>query len=143
MKCIHLETKGESFTNLPETLDVYNYGCGVIQLQGKLNSQKKSDEHRVNDEYHNNRDLFLCCDIVEDSYVGNIKVPVLRHFTRNGSGVIDTKIQNVIWLKVERTDISRIKLYLTDRKGEIVSFDKGHLTCTLLFIPNKINNEYS
>ena len=77
--------------------------------------------------------LYLCSDIVEESDVGNIKMPVLRYLKRKNG--IPVEINNVIWLNVMRPSISRIHLYIADETGKILSFPKNTLNCTLLFIP--------
>ena len=138
MKCMYLETSGESVTILQEPLNFYNWGCAIIQIHGRLSS-KKNKRHTTDivETSKKSKDLFLCCDLIEQSYVGTIKMPVLRNFTRNTTGVINENIPHALWLKVTRTDVSRIKLYITDRSGEIISFDKGSLKCTLLFIEHK------
>ena len=77
--------------------------------------------------------LYLCSDIVEESDVGNIKIPVLRYLKRKNG--IPVEINNVIWLNVRRPSISRICLYIADETGKILSLPKNTLNCTLLFIP--------
>ena len=63
-----------------------------------------------NDGFTNN--LYLCSDIVEESDVGNIKMPVLRSLKRKNG--IPVEINNVVWLRVKRPSISRIRLYIAD-----------------------------
>ena len=77
--------------------------------------------------------LYLCSDIVEESDVGNIKMPVLRYLKRKNG--IPVEINNVIWLQVMRPSISSIRLYIADETGKILSLPKNTLRCTLLFIP--------
>ena len=50
--------------------------------------------------------LYLCSYIVEESDVGNIKMPVLRSLKRKNG--IPVEINNVVWLHVKRPSISRI-----------------------------------
>ena len=70
MNAVYLKTDGDTVTDLPLPLEVEGYGCGVVEMFGKINST--SSHH-----------LYLCCDICEESTVGNIRMPVLRFLNRN------------------------------------------------------------
>lgn len=122
MNAVYLTTDGDKTTELPIPLEVEGYGCGVIEMTGKI---KNGFRDR----------LFLCCDICEESYVNGIRLPVLRYLSRNSNGVINKQIDHVIWLRVMRPTISSIRLYIADESGQIVSVEGNKLNCTLLFIP--------
>ena len=185
MKSIYLSTNGDTTTVLPYPIEVHEYGCGVIEMNGKIlipkenkknapknpetqipkpdtllpdeNGDGNGDGNPPNDELttllrtdtaptttikkkrettNNNDNLYLCCDIVEESFVGEIKMPVLRCIRRK-NGFVNTDIHHVIWLSVMRPNISSIRLYICDDSGEIVSLPRNKLNCTLLFIPHK------
>ena len=121
MKAVYLSTNGDNTITLPQPLEVQNYGCGIIEMTGKVQSGYREP-------------LFLCCDICEESVVGNIKLPVLRYINRNGRNIISKSIDHVIWLKVMRPSISSIRLYIADYTGRVVSVGSNQLYCTLLFI---------
>ena len=156
MQAVYLSTNGDTTTFLSTPLEVQGYGCGVIELNGKVLVPKKllrtnkqrtqpeppqpipkppekseEDEQNINEGFTDN--LYLCSDIVEESDVGNIKMPVLRYLKRKNG--IPVEINNVIWLHVMRPSISKIRLYIADETGKILSLPKNTLNCTLLFIP--------
>ena len=106
---------------------------GQIPPCEELKDQSLEQNNDDDDGFTNN--LYLCSDIVEESDVGNIKMPVL-HSLRRKNG-IPAEINNVIWLRVMRPSISRIRLYITDETGKVFSLPKNTLNCTLLFIPPK------
>ena len=165
MQAVYLTTNGDTTTILSTPLEVQGYGCGVIELNGKVTIPKrllrtnnikqpepqpipKPEEEEMNnsprdelkDQPQNistyegfSDNLYLCSDIVEESDVGNIKMPVLRYLKRKNG--IPVEINNVIWLHVMRPSISRIRLYIADETGKILSLPKNTLNCTLLFIP--------
>lgn len=132
MKAVYLTTDGDTTTVLPFPIEAHNYGCGVIEMNGKL-FVPKDRNNQDNNRKDNNENLYLCCNMVEDSFVGNIKMPVLRTIKRK-NGVVSGIIHKVIWLKVMRPTISNIRLYITDEKGNIVSLNRNKLNCTLLFV---------
>lgn len=128
MNALYLKTNGDTVATLAETLELEGYGVGVIEMYGKIIVENKS----------HGDPLFLCSDINQDSYVENIKLPVLREIRRNQkNGFVNNNINKIIWLKVTRRSISKIRLYICDAKGNIVSLKNKDLHCTLLFIPDR------
>ena len=57
--------------------------------------------------------------------------------TNPSGGIINNSIHKVIWLEITRRAISKIRLYICDEKGKLVSLNDKPLYCTLLFIPNR------
>ena len=131
MTAIYLWTNGDIITPLAEPLEIEGYGCGVIGIHGKFTKRKNSNTTF-------SKPLYLCSDICEEVYVNHIKLPSLIQFRVNGSGVIDTSsANNILWIPITRTNISKIRLYITNDRGEIQSFSGKGLYCTLLLIPHK------
>ena len=124
MNALYLTTKGDTTIYLPSTLEVEGYGCGVFELFGRTH-------------YPNDDPLFLCSDICEESIVNNFKLPVLHRLTRDPNGLVNMKINNIIWLRIIRPTITTIRLYLCNSKGEVVSLANQELHCTLLTIPHE------
>ena len=141
MHSVYLSTDGDTTTNLPNPLEVHGYGCGVLDLDGYIDIPDsmltdKSKVEEFDDDHHKySNNLFLCCDIVQESYVGKIKMPVLRYLKRKKGRVVGD-IHNVIWLTVIRPFITSIRLYIADDSGKILSLQGNTVNCTLLFIPH-------
>ena len=121
MKALYLSTTGDNTLELPLPLEVEGFGCGLIELSGRVESPKE--------------DLFLCCDICEESFSGLTMMPILRNLKRKANGFINNELHHVIWLRVMRPHISSIRLYIANKSGDIITLPKNYLTCTLLFIP--------
>lgn len=121
MKALYLSTTGDNTLELPLPLEVEGFGCGLIELSGRVESPKE--------------DLFLCCDICEESFSGLTMMPILRNLKRKANGFITNELHHVIWLRVMRPHISSIRLYIANKSGDIITLPKNYLTCTLLFIP--------
>ena len=161
-----MTTDGDTTTFLSTPLEVQGYGFGIIELDGKVIIPKRlmknkpkaipspsmtltGEEGQIrpceelkdqsleqnNDDDGFTNNLYLCSDIVEESDIGNIKMPVLCSLKRKNG--IPAEINNVIWLRVMRPSISRIRLYIADETGKVFSLPKNTLNCTLLFIPPK------
>ena len=122
MKALYVTTDGDDTVDLPVPLEVEGYACGIIDMTGKINNSFKGD-------------LFLCCDICEESFVGDIMMPVLRSIKRKANGLVVNDINHVVWLRVMRPHISNIRFYIANVNGEILTVDNNKLKCTLLFIP--------
>ena len=122
MKSLFLSTSGDNTIDLPLPLEVEGYACGIIELNGRIESLK-------------NEELFLCCDICEESFSGVTMMPILRNIKRRSNGSIVNEINHVIWLRVMRPHISSIRLYIANQFGDIIALPKNNLKCTLLFIP--------
>ena len=122
MKVFYLTATGDDIIELPTPLDIEDYLCGIIELAAKVVNLK---------------DLFLCCDFCEESVVAEIKIPVLRCIKRKQTGIIYNNIDHVIWLEVIRPNITSVRLYTANDKGEINAVEKNKLKCTLVFTSPK------
>lgn len=123
-KILYLWTNGDDITQLSETLEVEGYGCGVLDITGKL------------PQLNSNNVYYLCCNFVEDSFVNKTRLPVLRQIRVNSKGGIQSDVGHVIWIPIIRTSLSNVRLYITDEEGKIISVGGRGLNSTLLFIPN-------
>lgn len=130
MNVLYLSTSGDDTIVLPNPLEFYDR-CALVEINGKISPRKKNGNLKDS----NNNNLYLCCNIVEESLVGKVKMPVLRVINRK-NGTIINEINNLLWLKVMRPNILSIRLYICDEFGEIVSVARNKLNCTLVFEPN-------
>ena len=108
MKAVYLSTKSDQTTVLIFPSEVQGFGCRVVEIIGKVLLPKNKKDIS---------NLYLCCNIVDESFVGNLKIPVLRCIERK-NGVITSNINNIIWLNVMRPTISSIRLYIYVMKLE-------------------------
>ena len=79
--------------------------------------------------------LYLCCDIVKESYVRNRTVPVLRNIEiENRYKKIKTDtFEDDIYLPVNVSHLSSIRLFILDEELQPVTFDTNDLHCVLHF----------
>ena len=104
MKVLYLSTNGDTTTVLPYPLELQGYGCAVIDMNGKITSPKSGS----NGPYDN---LYLCCNIVEEPLVENVKMPILQTIIQRNNIVSPGQIHNLIWLKVKTQHIKHKAIY--------------------------------
>ena len=119
---------------LPTTLNLQDYACGILDATGSF-------------EPYTGKPLFLCCDFIRPSVVGDKLLPALRRIPvqRKKKGNIDTgkilaRFHKLLWFPVTRAEVGEIRVYITGKDGEVPSFDNFTLNCTLVCIPPKNNH---
>ena len=65
MKAVYISITEDDTVELATPLEVEGYGVCVIEMNGRVQNGFKDS-------------LYLCCDICEESYVNNTKMPILR-----------------------------------------------------------------
>ena len=103
-------------------LQISNHVIALAELTGRV--QAKDDKKKT--------PLYLCCDLCEDSNVFNIKMPVIRQILRSQGGNISNTLNNMVWVKVNRENIKRIRLYIADINGELQTLTNCLLNGTLV-----------
>lgn len=131
MNCLYLSMDSPNqWHSLPETLDMAEYECALFEVSGRVSPLPKQS-------------LFICADFIQSSIVGENTIPVLRRvqFTRNGpdgkAGTLRKIFNKMLWLRVSRSPVSEVRLYITDEHGDVPAFESCSLSCTLVCIPHK------
>jgi len=120
----YLKTNGDTTYHYDVPLEYQNYGIGLINISGRVITESS-------------KQLYLCCDIIEESYVGNKKLPILYPIERNTRGSVTSNIYKVLYIRIIRPSISSIRLYICDDTGKVISLGKKTLKCVLLIVPEK------
>ena len=136
MKYIYGQSKGNTITYFSEPYSFDNSECCVVELVGTIRQSRKFAKDS----------LFLCCDFCEESTVAIfpidrteifnkcVQLPILRRIHVNTKGkLIHASMVHPIWVKVIPKLMTSMRLYITNQKGEQVSFDECNLQCTLAF----------
>jgi hypothetical protein len=127
---LYLWTNGDSTIPLAELLHLEGQLVGVVDIHGKIENGEESMK----------KPYYLCSDIANEAYVNSIKLPVLCQICTNTNGYINNTMNNVIWLRVRRETIDKLRLYICDEKGDIKSFEGKGVYCTLLFFTSRYDN---
>lgn len=74
--------------------------------------------------------LYVCCDMVEESYARNTLVPVLRSLavTQNFT---DIELSQPYYLKIRQSRVNRVRMFIRGEDLQPVRFKIDHLYCTL------------
>lgn len=78
-------------------------------------------------------EVYICCDICEETIVGGKDLPLLRHVYLG-----EKQENNIIYtlpyyIPVKVGELQQICIYITDRTGNLVSFFDGPVSATLHF----------
>lgn len=104
-------------------IDVTDHVIGLAELTGRIQSK---DERRKTP-------LYLCCDLCEESNVLNVKMPVIKQVIRSQGGNISNTSNNIIWFKINRDQVKRLRLYIADINGDLQTLTNCLLNGTLVF----------
>ena len=79
--------------------------------------------------------IYIYSDIVENQYVGDYKVPLLRVVpVRSNFGEMDwIHYDKPHYMRLSRENINNIEINIRDSTGEFVSFESGKVIVTLVF----------
>jgi hypothetical protein len=122
---MHLETHGDTIIPLAERIELEGYCVGVVEIHGSV---KKPAADPSGKPY------YLCTDITEDVFVNSCKLPVICQITLKSNGAINSQVtKNVNWLNISRHSIDKIRLYICDDKGKLISVGAKGVYCTLVF----------
>jgi hypothetical protein len=132
---LHLTTHGDSKITFSKTLQLYNYVCAVTEIKGDF---ELTFPEQYDDEW------FLCCDFVHESIVDSGTLPVLHRIPckKKGNSNRATERVNIdfptnLWVGCNRNEVIEARLYITNKFGEVPSFEHCSLRCSLICIPRK------
>ena len=80
------------------------------------------------------KNLYICCDICNESYLSNMKLPILRRIfnTSSQSGeTVEAEISNLIHVSNRCNYFDVIRIYILDENARPVIFSEGPLLLTL------------
>jgi len=104
--------------------------CGLFYVRGEIKLTNKNPTFQE-------KNLFLCSDMLKAESIisGGIRLPILRNLiVKNGSGQVNMKISEVLWLDTDAVKLSKIRLYLKDGNNNIPSVELCQLQLSLLII---------
>lgn len=137
VRCIDGESINHTF---PIQYDFSGYWVAMSTLEGDVRLEDESLQPKKSK--YPKSPLYLCCDICEESYMAGIgsklplKLPILMELP-SVIGNMDVYISEFLWYKVTNPYMSDIKLYIVDETGQIPSFKKCDVRCSLLFARKK------
>lgn len=86
------------------------------------------------------RRIYICSDVIEQSYVRNTSLPVLRSIPVSDNENTDLVFNPLFYFKIQRQDMSRVQIFIRDDQLQPCRFKSDQLYCTLHFRQkNEIN----
>ena len=84
------------------------------------------------------RRLYLCSDIVGESYVRNTLVPVVRNIEiyKKAKKYLTENFEDDTYLSMDVTHLTSVRVYLRDSDLKPIQFDSNDLHCVLHFKKN-------
>ena len=82
--------------------------------------------------------FFIYSDIVTETHLGNIKSNILKILPRNKTSEesqIIYSIKNLLYVPLRINEINSIKISIRDNLGQIIEYNDGEITLTLVFQP--------
>src|SRR5260370_15196817 len=84
--------------------------------------------------------LFVYSDIVKETYVGNTKSNILRVFPVNKldkNKIISYNFEHLFYIPLRVNEIISIKISIRDSLSNIIIYDEGEISLTLIFRPKE------
>lgn len=77
--------------------------------------------------------IYVCADVIEDSYVRGTTLPVLRSIEIDTDTKIDLSFNPLCYIKVQTDELRRIQIFIRDRNLKPSRFKFDRLYCSLHF----------
>ena len=81
--------------------------------------------------YNTTENLYVFCDLCEQSYIRGGTLPILRYVTQ------PKEFTNLYYFNVNLSHIKRVRIFIRNNNMEIPSDDIGPVRCTLILKPIK------
>ena len=124
-----------------DSLDYFDNKPNCFRIQ--LNKQVQLDGYWMvalteftTDSWNSNkklREVFICCDMCEETFVGGKDMPLLRRVYLDEKPETNIIYNLPYYVPVKIGQLQQIYIYITDRAGNLVSFLDGPVNVTLHF----------
>ena len=77
--------------------------------------------------------IYVCADVIDDSYVRVTTLPVLRSIDVDTDAEVDLSFNPLCYIKVQTGELRRTRIFIRDRNLKSSRFKFDRLYCTLHF----------
>lgn len=113
---------GQFVIDLPKTfLFDGHWECAITEINFKSDFERPTGR------------IYVCCDLIEQSYVRNTTLGVLRSVPIQDDEQTDLVFNPLFYMKILRQDMNRIQIFIRDEELNPCRFKSGGLYCTLHF----------
>lgn len=119
----HVDNHAGDFTvDLPRRLLLNGqWKCGLSEITFVSDFEKLT--HRI----------YVCLNLVEDSYVKGTSIPISRSIDVESKEKVDLMLNSVFYFKIGREELSRLQIFIRDDTLGSSRFKIDRLYCTLHF----------
>ena len=78
-------------------------------------------------------EMYVCCEICQETFVGGKEMPLLRRVYLGKQKESNTIYTLPYYIPMKTNQLHQIRIYITDRVGNLVSFLDGPVNITLHF----------
>jgi hypothetical protein len=116
---VHPNNTASEFTvELPRNYDLRgDWECALVEIRCRSNSTSR---------------IYVCSDIVQDSYIGNTLLSALRTVELRAKKIVDLTFSNPFYINVQTRELSRVSVFIRDRELEPYRLT-GSLYCSIHF----------
>ena len=77
--------------------------------------------------------IYVCADMIDDSYVRRTTLPILRSIDLDTDAKVDLYFNPLCYIKVQKDELRRMRIFIRDRNLKPSRFKFDRLYCTLHF----------
>ena len=77
--------------------------------------------------------IYVCADMIDDSYVRRTTLPILRSIDLDTDTKVDLSFNPLCYIKVQTDELRRMRIFIRDRNLKPSRFKFDRLYCTLHF----------
>jgi hypothetical protein len=131
--CIEFPSSLESILGLTEAQNpIYNKTDDKLSVRGELSCDLQTGIHA----------LYIYCDLLQFTHVGDIKAPLLRVVDSGGDAgdVVTRYYERPRYVPLQKKNFDSIQIIVRDDLGEKIQFENGKVLLTLHF--RRAQNQY-
>lgn len=113
---------GDFVVVLPRTYRLNGrWECALVELTLKPQTEQRSDR------------LYVCTDLIDESYLRDTFLPILRTILPTDEDVIDIEFGTPHYMSIHRNELDRVRIFIRGDRLQPCRFKIDHLYCTLHF----------
>ena len=116
----------------PLLSDILSIEASDYSIEEGVKTYKSKNSVDLN---RGNRHMYVYCSLIQDSIVGDSRVPLLRSFPLSGrkAGSVNESFSRIYYVPLKKQTFDNIEIELRNEVGQLIQFQYGHSNCVLHF----------